>query len=126
MVGPVSRSGPLFVRFDAMLRVFLQSGRAPGFGNRQALTGQHPIGKGEQRKQLRGILGQAAIADFKMREQALDGMEGMLDFLPAQCPSDAPSSAPVFLGQCLVCGALHGHVRRHRFADFSGYLSTPW
>lgn len=84
MVGPASRSSPLFVRFDVMLRVFQQSGRTRGFGKGKAPTGRHPIGKGEQRKQLRSILGQVAIAGFKMREQALDDVRYMLDFRPAR------------------------------------------
>ena len=65
-----------------MFRVFLSSGRTTGFGDRKAPAGQQHIGKGEQRRDLCGVLGQAAITRFPMKKQVLDDMERMLDFRP--------------------------------------------
>lgn len=102
-----------------MFRVFLSS-RTTGFGDRKASASQQQIDKGEQRKELCSVFGQAAIARFTMTEQVLDDMKRMLDFRP-----DAGlqilqlfRQAPQFIvGQSLAFGALHGHVPRHRFAN---------
>ena len=54
-----------------MLRVFLQSIRITGFGDRKTSIGQYQVGKGEQGKKLCSVLGQAAIARLMMTEQVL-------------------------------------------------------
>ena len=98
-----------------MLRVFLQSRRTTGFGDRKAPSSQYQIGKGEQGKKLCSVLGQAAIARLAMTEQVLDDMKRMLHFCPhaglqmLQLFRQAPS----LLLQCRAFGALHGHLPCH-------------
>ena len=106
-----------------MLRVFLQSRRTTGFGDRKAPSSQYQIGKGEQGKKLCSVLGQAAIARLAMTEQVLDDMKRMLHFCPhaglqmLQLFRQAPQFV---IGQRLAFGALHGHVPCHRLADVFG------
>jgi hypothetical protein len=103
-----------------MFRVFLSSGRTTGFGDRKAPASQQQIGKGEQRIELCGVLGQAAITRFSMTKQVLDDMERMLDFRPdasLQMLELFRQASQFIVGQRLAFGALHGHMPRHRFAD---------
>jgi hypothetical protein len=65
-----------------MFRVFLSSGRTTGFGDRKTPAGKQQIGKGEQRKELCSVFGQAAIPRFSMTKQVLDDMKRMFDFRP--------------------------------------------
>ena len=44
----------------------------------QPTAGEHQIGEGKQRKQLRRILGQALVTRLPMLEEILDDMEGVL------------------------------------------------
>ena len=106
-----------------MFRVFLYSGRTTGFGDRKTPAGQQQIGKGEQRIELRGVLGQAAITRFSMTEQILDDMERMLDFRPdagLQMLQLFRQASQFIVGQRLAFEALHGHVPCHRLADVFG------
>src|SRR5580700_3690708 len=50
----------------------LAGGQQPAFHNDE-------VGKGKQRVQLGGVLGQAAVAQLAMAEQVLDHVEGVLD-----------------------------------------------
>lgn len=65
-----------------MSRAFRRSRRSSGFSDGKAPAGQHQIGECGQREQLRGVLGQAAIARLAMTEQVLDDMERMFNFRP--------------------------------------------
>ena len=70
----------VYSRFDALSRAFRRSRRSSGFSDGKAPASQYQIGEGDQREQLRGVLGQAAIARFAMAEQVLDDMKRLLNF----------------------------------------------
>ena len=112
-----------------MFRVFLYSGRTTGFGDRKTPAGQQQIGKGEQRIELRGVLGQAAITRFSMTEQILDDMERMLDFRPdagLQMLQLFRQASQFLLGSALRLERFMATCHVTALPTFSGRFSTPW
>ena len=87
---------------------------------------QHQIGKAKQRKELRRILGQAAVTGLAMAKEILHDMEGVLDFGPnaglgVLNPFNQMPLRGVF--QLFSFARAHGNVPRHRALET---LSSRW
>ena len=97
---------------------FSNSGRTSGAEIQNVPARQHQIGHAEQREQLRGVLGQAAVAGLAMPEEVLHNVEGVLDLGP-QAGLDLLDPlqlfTPAMLGQRPPLAGAHGHmpVDRH-------------
>jgi hypothetical protein len=111
--------GRVFRRIGGLVSAFWHSGRNSGVGYRKASASQYQISKREQRKKLRGVFRQAAVARFAMTEQVLHDMERMLDFR-AHAGLDLLEfflhAAQLVRRQRLAFRALHRDMPSHRLA----------
>ena len=63
-------------------RISSFSGRTSGVGCHQASACHEQVRETEQREQLRGVLGQSAVAGLAITKQVLHDMERVLDLRP--------------------------------------------
>jgi hypothetical protein len=108
-----------FARCVRLLPLTQFSRRTLGITGHQLPLGQHQISQAKQRQQLRGVLGQAAIAGLLMLEQILHHMKWMLDL-------SADTRLGVLNGfeylaqrrrwQSTTLARPHGHMPVHRAA----------
>ncbi len=98
----------------------------PGL-DKQGFLDDHQVGQGEQGMQLRGVLGQAAIAQLFVAEQVLDDVEGVLDPGPhlRQRSLDRLRQIPQGFRQCFDDAALDRDVQQTSRSSCSGRLSAP-